>query len=323
MLTQRHFGLDIIRVFAISLVLISHIDGITKHFPTQLPNIFNHINLPNGVDLFFVLSGFLIGRILLKTEWENFLSIKLFWKRRFFRTLPNYFLFLIINIVLLYLSLAPGVLGFDILYYFVFMQNLYKPINVFFWESWSLCVEEWFYVSFPIALFLLYRLVKNKKKVFVYSIYLFFVFSFVSKLLFIHANYDLDLYIRKLAINRFDTLCIGLLISSIEQNNSEYIKKIKWIGFAIFITYLCVGNKPLENNFIIVHFLFSSLACGGILIFCYSYSNANKLTMLLMEFLSKISYSVYLIHLPILHRFNYHFLNDYGNKPFIYLISYL
>ena len=92
MIATRHFGLDVIRALAISLVLISHINGITSHLPVQLPNIFNHINLPDGVDLFFVLSGFLIGRILLKTDWESFSSIKNFWKRRFLRTLPNYFL---------------------------------------------------------------------------------------------------------------------------------------------------------------------------------------------------------------------------------------
>jgi peptidoglycan/LPS O-acetylase OafA/YrhL len=118
-------------------------------------------------------------------------------------------------------------------------------------------------------------------------------------------------------------LCIGLVIALIEVINVEFLKKIKWIGFIVFITYLCFGNKPLENNYIMVHFLFSAIACGGILIFCYSFSNASKLPTLIIEFLSKISYSVYLVHLPLLHRFNYYFLNDYGNKPFIYLISYL
>lgn len=323
MITSRHFGLDVIRAFAISLVLFSHINGITSHLPIQIPNIFNHINLPDGVDLFFVLSGFLIGRILLKTDWGSFSAIKNFWKRRFLRTLPNYFLFLIINIVLLYFSLAPGLLSHAILYYFVFMQNLYKPVDVFFWESWSLCVEEWFYVLFPIALFLLFKKVENKKMVFIYAIFLFFVFSFISKLYFINANYDLDLYIRKLAINRFDTLCIGLVIALIEVINTEFFKKIKWIGFIVFITYLCFGNKPLENNFIIVHFLFSALTCGGILIFCYSFSNANKLATLLIEFLSKISYSIYLVHLPVLYVLNYVVSKNYGGAPIFYFISYI
>jgi peptidoglycan/LPS O-acetylase OafA/YrhL len=71
------------------------------------------------------------------------------------RTLPNNHLFLLLNIALVALGLAPGLLNANTAAYFVFLQNLWKQLGLFFWESWSLAVEEWFYLLFPplVALF--------------------------------------------------------------------------------------------------------------------------------------------------------------------------
>jgi len=97
---HRIFGLDVIRTIAILLVLLSH--STLLLFPEN-----NHISLTAirffgtiGVDLFFVLSGYLIGGLLLrqirngKTAFKNFMY---FWIRRWFRTLPNYILILAFN----------------------------------------------------------------------------------------------------------------------------------------------------------------------------------------------------------------------------------
>ena len=70
---------------------------------------FPWIPLINGVELFFVLSGFLIGGILIKTfQKDNSFGIKTisnFWIRRWFRTLPNYDLILILNIIVVYFGI--------------------------------------------------------------------------------------------------------------------------------------------------------------------------------------------------------------------------
>lgn len=325
MVKERHFGLDLIRAFAIIIVLLQHSNIITQFIPYNLPVFITKINLPDGVDLFFVLSGFLIGRILLKTEWGNYTSIIKFWKRRLWRTLPNYYLFLLINIILLLLKISPGLLSHAVLYYFVFFQNLYKPVDVFFWESWSLCIEEWFYLLFPLSLFLLNKLLYNKNIIFISCIILFFIFSVSTKFYYIntHSVIDMDLYLRKLVITRFDTLCFGLLLALIELTQLGFLQKIKWLGLLLFITYMIFGNKPLQYNLYILHFLFSAAACSGLLIFCYGLNSAHKFISGVTELISKTSYSMYLVHLPVLYILNFAVSKNYENAPILYFISYI
>jgi peptidoglycan/LPS O-acetylase OafA/YrhL len=107
-----------------------------------------------GVDLFFVLSGFLIGGILFDMG-ENLRRPRIvmgFWLRRWLRTLPNYYLFLIINILVWLPFYRPHVFQRVVPPYLVFLQSFAHRPSWFFVESWSLCVEEWFYILFPLAL---------------------------------------------------------------------------------------------------------------------------------------------------------------------------
>src|SRR5437868_3297260 len=93
---SRSFGLDFVRAFAICLVLISHFAK-----PLEIFGFW-------GVELFFGLSGYLIGQIL----WRNFSRVDNwtfrhmtnFWSRRWWRTLPNYYLFYVVWFVFYYFS---------------------------------------------------------------------------------------------------------------------------------------------------------------------------------------------------------------------------
>ena len=159
----RIFGLDLLRCLAIVIVVLGHSSFLINNY-TNFP----FISLPDGVDLFFVLSGYLVGTILIKSaEQEQKFDFKIvlqFLKRRWFRTLPNYYLFLLINIILIYYGLTPGFLNKYLSTFFVFFQNFHKPYDFLFWESWSLCVEEWFYLTFPLVLLLLLKFTKYKIK---------------------------------------------------------------------------------------------------------------------------------------------------------------
>jgi peptidoglycan/LPS O-acetylase OafA/YrhL len=322
---DRHFGLDVIRVFAITIVFFQHVNPITRFISFSVPSLLHNTNLPDGVDLFFVLSGFLIGRILLKTDYSKDQWILSFWKRRLLRTLPNYFLFLIINIILLALKISPGLMSHAQLYYFVFLQNFYKPVDVFFWESWSLCVEEWFYLLFPLLLLLLVKIKTNLKLVFILCISIFFIFSIFIKLYFIASvqRFELDLYIRSLAISRFDTLCFGLTLAYIELTQLAFFKKMKWLGLIIFVVYLIIGDIPQKNHWQIVQLLSSALACFGIIIFMLNFPKSNLMITQITTFFSKISYSIYLIHLPILYIFNYLTHQNYSGSPMLYFFCYV
>ena len=138
-------GLDLLRAAAISLVLLEHQELISgRPTPTGLL----------GVDLFFVLSGFLIGGILFDMggNLRRPRIVMGFWLRRWLRTLPNYYLFLAINILVWLPFYRPHVVERIVPPYLVFFQSFAHRPSWFFVESWSLCVEEWFYIFFPLAL---------------------------------------------------------------------------------------------------------------------------------------------------------------------------
>ena len=140
--SQRISGLDLLRALAILLVLLAH-------YPKTGSGLFTRaLNLGwTGVDLFFVLSGYLIGGQLFKSlaEGEQ-VGYGIFYLRRLLRTLPSYYVVLGVYFLL---SPAPG------WRYLVFLQNFDNPKT--FAPSWSLCVEEQFYLVFPLFVWLLHR----------------------------------------------------------------------------------------------------------------------------------------------------------------------
>lgn len=108
-----------------------------------------------GVEIFFVLSGFLIGRILFRIFTNDHFQNKhltYFLIRRWFRTLPNYYLVLLINIVLV--VLIGRELPETLPLYFGFIQNFNFGMDIFFTESWSLPIEEFAYVIGPLLFYL-------------------------------------------------------------------------------------------------------------------------------------------------------------------------
>ena len=137
----RNFGLDCVRAIAIFMVLLSHARQAFTDPDIGLPLTFGGWF---GVELFFALSGFLIGTILIKLFNNGATQSRLgrFWFRRWMRTLPSYFFILIF-------------------YWMFFGQVQYSDFILLQWPinhnqgvvpvSWSLAVEEWFYIIFPIG----------------------------------------------------------------------------------------------------------------------------------------------------------------------------
>ncbi|WP_099221374.1 acyltransferase family protein [Listeria costaricensis] len=130
-----------------------------------------------GVDIFFVLSGYLITNILL-TQWdkENTIHLKEFWLRRFRRLVPAAFVMIIAVVIFAVLfnrSLLPTLRG-DAFASFFYMSNWWFIFhNVSYFDSfgmpsplknlWSLAIEEQFYLIWPLFLYLFLRYIKNPK----------------------------------------------------------------------------------------------------------------------------------------------------------------
>ena len=197
---KRNFGLDLCRTCAILMVLLSHFRAF---FSPYYKLDFLGINGYLGVELFFVLSGFLIGNIIINDLIENNSSLKRFYYRRWFRTLPLYY------VMVLLLSRIRE-FNFQSLF---FIQNFNERWLEFFPVSWSLCVEEWFYLIIPLFF---KKIVKNKKSFFVFCGSIILVSLILRIIYFFKYSLSWDFGTRKVIFFRMDALVIGVLFAGIK-----------------------------------------------------------------------------------------------------------
>jgi peptidoglycan/LPS O-acetylase OafA/YrhL len=209
----RVFGLDLLRAAAILMVICAHgFVVLYPHFGEAL-GIFGHGGF-YGVELFFVLSGFLIGQILIRqgSDLGRAGNVAFFYVRRWFRTLPLFFLFLVINIVFERLLRAHAIGFGEALSHGFFLRNLAGFHMTFFPESWSLAIEEWFYLLFPAALWVGLKMTKRFDAVFLSAAFGFLAFSTVARLLKApDPSVTWSEELRMVVIYRFDALMIGML----------------------------------------------------------------------------------------------------------------
>jgi peptidoglycan/LPS O-acetylase OafA/YrhL len=159
---KRYPGLDLLRAIAILWVLLFH--GMTEGLGSAFPLV-GQLGWM-GVDLFFVLSGTLIGSQLLKTYASGRTpSVGLFYMRRAFRIIPVYFVVLALYFCIPVFREAKGIQPFW--QFLTFTENLLidYPHNPAFSHAWSLCVEEHFYLLFPLLAWALMRRPSMRKMV--------------------------------------------------------------------------------------------------------------------------------------------------------------
>lgn len=329
----RIFGLDILRTIAILLVLLAHtIPAIGK---TNIITTVSFFSGVIGVELFFVLSGFLIGTILIKMHNQddvtNFHSIKIFWIRRWFRTLPNYYLALIGFAILFYLGTKEFIFSTSYgLSFIVFLQNFFtfEFTNYFFGVSWSLAVEEWFYLLFPLFLFFGQFIFSNKKKSFLFVTFSFILIPLITKIFLAQTNYDIpwDAGYRKIASIRLDAIGFGVLTAYIKyyyQNLFESKRSVFLIvGLFLFtvliilfynlqvLNYDFANEKQLyDPGFFMKTFFFTLISLSISLLIPFlsnvKVQNTNSYFYKIVNVISLSSYSIYLTHLFYIFIINY------------------
>jgi peptidoglycan/LPS O-acetylase OafA/YrhL len=299
------------RALAIIFVVVIHgpmLEKANTNFPW--------IRLISGVELFFVLSGFLIGGMLIKIfERSGSFGIKSmgnFWIRRWFRTLPNYYLVLLINIFIVYFGIIHEDFSQFNWKFFFFLQNFSGPFTDFFWESWSLSIEEWFYLIFPLILgltFLLLKLFKVQKKyIFLVAI---LVLLFVPLLLriFIASRYTVNEFffgtrIQKVVIFRLDSIALGILAAFIQRWHPGFWHRSRNIAFITGLVgsyVLLYINLPPDLFFTKVFRLFlESFFCFLLLPKFASIRKGPKILVRFFTHISLISYSMYLLNLAVI-----------------------
>ena len=295
----RNFGLDILRAAAITMVFFAHGLVGTRFEPRIGP--FGG----SGVDLFFVLSGFLIGRIYFRDSSGGSFSFWRFWRSRWWRTLPPYVGGMIVYLIVQELTFEwlhlPG-LGFR---YVVFLQNYLGAVTGFA-QSWSLCVEEHFYLLLPIVAFLIGRLFG--RKTFAVILPIAFFVPLVLRVAMFLALGRLPYEWYWMTHFRCDGLIAGVWLAYLfvdHRRTFDVLKKPSACLLPLVPIILALGPRwyarESDVNFYIVGFSLVALGWAAWVRFLYDLrwqpqKWASRLIQISIRGLALCSYSIYLTH---------------------------
>lgn len=307
-------SLDGLRAIAILLVLITHIcqriPGVSfvrwnTEWATPLYNGWI------GVDLFFVLSGYLIASAVCKEINNNTFSMINFYLRRAFRILPAYFFVILVIVLMSHFlpqqahSILPAFNMKDVAAnILLFTDYRTSEIGI---PSWSLSIEEHFYLLLPLFL-LLFRKVNTRVYAAVALIFLALIFRMMTYRAYsIGEATPIDAVISLLYTpfhNRMDALAIGVLIALV---NTQVETTPLFRFLATCIGFLLAGfifiSGALKGGFYetTIQYTLVCLGFGGLL---WGALGNNKFQAWLSSRLwvpvARISYSVYLTHLLVL-----------------------
>jgi peptidoglycan/LPS O-acetylase OafA/YrhL len=312
----RHIpSLDGLRAIAVLLVLWCHVPLGTSGYPQWLG--FAHwLVMPGnlGVELFFALSGFLITRILLE-ERERGQPVRWFLLRRVLRIFPIYYLLLAV----MAFQRPAGEIGWAALYLGNFRDTFWpvqglNPLG----HTWSLCVEEHFYLLWP--MFAAWLSPSASRRTLIYLVIPGAI------LLALVVSLTMSPEISRIALHRLSPIRFGVLAAGALVAYAEpwlRAKPTRMLRIGLLLTVLGLLVHP-HLWFVIVPFMWleagwwpveiqpvclrvhSAIFTTGILIWCITPlgrfgSPARLLSVAPLRAIGRISYGLYLYHLPIYH----------------------
>ncbi len=305
-LEQRNFGLDVMRAIGMIMVLTGHSLHFFEPFFPKILRL-EHFCI-NGVELFFALSGFLIGNMLIKgmIARNDFSGKALyeFCRRRWYKTLPVYYIALLI----VYLN------GYFITGYhhdfswkhLLFLQNVFAADSWFFPISYSLAIEEWFYILFPL-LFLALVYLTGKKVNAIRALFitcgLIIVVSVALRLYFYfeyHPHWDSVM--RRSLLMRIDSSVYGVLLAALFYRYKEQLLRISgWLFAAGILLYMFMLlfriRYPEGMMYNVVYFTVIPVSFVLLIPWFYKRKRASGFRFHFFTTLSLISFSFYLFHL--------------------------
>ena len=314
-----------------------------------LPVIFFHTGLPNfksgliGVDIFFIISGYLITSLIYKEASTKQFSIKDFYLRRIRRLLPALFLMMVITIPISFYLMQPYHLenfGQSLVATSLMSNNFLLYLTTDYWSpyaefkpllhTWSLGLEEQFYLIYPIFLLSIFAFPLVK----ILKIYIgIMVLSFLCSLFLIKTgNLEANFY---LLPSRLWELFLGGITAFLVHGKSNYYSINKFIsnnlasfiGAILLILSFVINYDQTHPNYKLLLVAFGTtliiLHCNKETVLYKFLANKN------IVFIGLISYSLYLWHNPI-----FTFLRFLSESPpsfmmylcsllFIFVISYM
>ena len=336
----RQHGLDTLRAIAILAVMAFHLQG-------TMPDAFGVVARFGwmGVDLFFVLSGYLIGSQVFRPYVKGQrMSTWSFYRRRLYRVLPAYFAVLLLYFAVPLWREAPGIS--PAWQFLTFTQNLLIDYgtNQAFSHAWSLCVEEHFYMILPLVVLWTMRRPALWKAVALVTALLVLGIAVRSSVLFHELrplarreeSYGL-LYIEHTyypTYSRLDGLLAGVTLSLIQLFRPAWWQATAGRGY----TLLLVGTVLVGTSVWLFHDrlgVFGVSAVGnivgfpilslGLAMIVASAVSSNGLLRLRLPgaaLISTLAYSLYLTHKEIVHLLDHFFpqIEDAGGLRWMGLV---
>lgn len=270
-----------------------------------------------GVDIFFVLSGFLITTILIQEhDFYNSIDLGKFYLKRFLRLMPALLLLLITVSIAGFFLLSEDLAKANLksaLISLVYLSNFEKMTDlfssVFLGHTWSLAIEEQFYILWSLLLVVLLRFIKSRKRI-VYIVLSLAFLSWMLRVLYLQIGmsrtrvyFGLD--------TRMDGLLLGSalgiflaseLLSEIRRKQvAQYLRLLTPFSFGLLIYIGIALNQRNPQTYYWVIALVELLV--AILILDVFISKHSFMRQLLSKeplvWIGKISYGLYLWHFPI------------------------
>lgn len=323
---MRNKTIDFLRGIAILLTLFRHF-GYSGTF--GLAKKIGWI----GVELFFVLSGFLVsGLIFDEYEKSKKFDGKLFLIRRGFKIYPGFWILILCSILYQYLFFGNVYWDFALRQLF-FIQNYFPKSD----HSWSLAIEEHFYFLIVILFLLIIKYSKNPSKIILTGSIMIIIYGIAAKaaMFFLYPEFSTHTHLFPTHL-RIDSLIIGLLIAHISRKKPEIIvnimrhKKIMYVFVAMGLSPPFIWDiDQYPSQLYLSSFGLSaiSISFGLLLILLLNNKNFERqvskiLGNSIFNTIAKIgfySYSIYLWHLMV-KTIMYNFLWLQGNTLNGYIV---
>jgi len=324
LLDNRYASLHGLRVLAIISVVQFHVTWIfagENGIKIDGDWVISSLTVFFGMDLFFILSGFLIGSILLRSiETTGGQNLRRFYIRRVSRTFPSYY------VVLIYLSLTTALtasqlhhLKWEYVYATNFMP-LGRQDSLMFW-GWSLALEEQFYLTVPILFFLLQRLRSDRARIALLAGLWLLALAIRMTIYVRRAPWtDLSLYeaLYFRPHTRFDTLVCGLVLAFIhnryKQQLTEWLKHPFHRALVALPSLACLwllvrpwmfGGENVQLVHVFAWGTVTSLMYLGWLILLLHAPEGvvhRALSLPIFRRIATLGYGVYLVHIPLCDR---------------------
>ena len=262
-----------------------------------------------GVDVFFVISGYLISSIVFSEIAASRFSVMSFYERRIRRIFPALFGMLVVSTVFAFIYLLPAELvnysksmlastaSFSNLYFWQHSGYFDSPTSQPLLHTWSLAVEEQFYISFPIFLVLIRRFFPQRLRV---SVVVLFVVSLLSSAIIVYRNQGTAFY---MPYTRAWELLLGTMLSlgMFPRLRSAWLRNLATlagIGMIAFSVLFYTQDTLFPGFSALVPCLGSALIIGA------GEAGSSLVGSVLswrpFVFIGLISYSLYLWHWPII-----------------------